>query len=255
MPDPGNRPSDAGRLLSLLWPPSTGARRGPDRSRTLNDVVDAAITIANRDGLAAVTMRAVAAELGVGTMTLYHYVPSKASLVALMIDRLYEQMPRPPLEQLSATERLQRVARLNRELFLTHSWLADTSSARPPLGPGLMAKYEYELNAFTALGLDDVSTDDCLIYLLTFVHGAARADLAARRQQLESGITDQEWWNVYGPLFDQIFDKHRYPTAARIGGAAGATRGAAYNPDQAFDFGLERTIDAINALGQDASST
>jgi len=249
VPDRRGRPLDARELLALLWEsPGAPSRRGPDRSRTLVEVVDAGIAVADRGGLPAVTMRAVARVLDVSTMSLYSYLPGKDALVALMVDRLYHQMPRPPLDGLEGAERLRAVADLNRKLFLTHPWLADSSSARPPLGPGVMAKYEYELSAFAGFGLDDVTTDDCLTYLLTFVHGAARASLSALNHQLESGTTDQEWWNQYQPLFARVFDEQRYPTAARVGSAAGTARGSAYSPDQAYRFGLDRTIDAIRAL-------
>lgn len=251
MVKPSGRGVDAGELLALLWEsPDVSSRRGPDRSRTLVEVVDAGIDTADRNGLSAVTMRAVARVLDVSTMSLYSYVPGKDALVALMVDRVYEQMPRPSFDGVKGADRLQRVADLNRRLFLVHPWLADSSSARPPLGPGVMAKYEYELSAFDGWGLDDITTDDCLTYLLTFVHGAARASLAVIGSQLDSGTTDQEWWNQHQPLFAQIFDEERYPTASRVGTAAGTARGTAYDPDQAYRFGLLRTIDAIQSLVQ-----
>ena len=244
-----SRAADPSRLLALLWQSAEAVpRRGPDRSRTLVEVVDAGINIADSGGLPAVTMRAVAQALSLSTMSLYSYVPGKDALVALMIDRLYGQMPRPPLIALPGPERLRQVADLNRQLFLAHPWLADSSSARPPLGPGVMAKYEYELSAFAGMGLDDVTTDDCLTYLITYVHGAARASTSAATQQLESGTTDQEWWDQHQPLLAQVFDEQRYPTATRVGTAAGTARGSAYDPDIAYRFGLDRTIYAIQAL-------
>lgn len=249
MVKPPGRGGNAGELLALLWEsPDVSSRRGPDRSRTLVEVVGAGIDTADGNGLSAVTMRAVARVLDISTMSLYSYVPGKDALVALMVDRVYQQMPRPTFDGLKGADRLQQLADLNRSLFLVHPWLADSSSARPPLGPGVMTKYEYELSAFAGLGLDDVTTDDCLTYLLTFVHGAARASLAVTGSQLESGTSDQEWWNQYQPLLARVFDEQRYPTAARIGTAAGTARGAAYDPDQAYRFGLLRTIDAIQSL-------
>lgn len=248
MPAEPRPPVDAGELLGLLWAEEASSRRGPDRSRTVADVVRAGVALADAEGLAAVTMRAVARALGSSTMSLYSYVPGKDALVTLMVDRVYDLMPRPPLDGVRGVARLRAVADLNRQLFSTHSWLADCSSARPPLGPGVMAKYEYELTAFGELGLDDVTTDDCLTYLLTFVHGAARAGLAVARDHGASSTTDQEWWDHYQPLLARVLDERRYPTAVRVGTAAGATHGTAYDPDQAYRFGLTRTIDAIQAL-------
>lgn len=255
MASSSSRPTDPAALLALLWGAEGDVvRRGPARSRTLAEVVEAGIATADRGGLAAVTMRAVAGALDVSTMALYGYVPGRDALVALMTDRVYLQMPRPSLADLPGRRRLERIADLNRQLFTAHRWVADGSSARPPLGPGVMAKYEYELGAFAGLGLDDVTTDDCLTYLLTFVDGAARAGLAAESTRLGSGTSDQEWWERHQPLLARVFDEERYPTAARVGTASATARGTAYDPDQAYRFGLALTVDAICSLVPGAGS-
>jgi AcrR family transcriptional regulator len=244
-----SRPTDPAELLALLWgSPGSAVRRGPARSRTLEEVVRAGIVTADRGGLAAVTMRAVAGAVDVSTMSLYSYVPGRDALVALMADRVYLEMPKPSLADLPGRGRLERVADVNRQLLTAHPWVADGSSARPPLGPGVMAKYEYELGAFEGLGLDDGTTDDCLTYLLTFVGGAARAGLAAGSTRVSSGTSDQEWWDQHQPLLARVFDEERYPTAVRVGTASATARGTAYDPDQAYRFGLALTIDAIFSL-------
>ena len=67
-------------------------------------------------------------------------MPRKDALVAVMVDRVDEPTPRPPLEDVRGADRLRQVADLNRQLFLAHPWLADSSSGRPPLGPGMVRK-------------------------------------------------------------------------------------------------------------------
>jgi hypothetical protein len=71
--------------------------------------------------------------------------------------------------------RLAAIAEENRALYERHSWAAGLPASRPPLGPGVAAKYEHELRAFAGMGLDDVQTDSALTYLLGFVQAAARA--------------------------------------------------------------------------------
>ena len=246
-------PSDPAVLLALLWRHTaplgqTGQRRGPRPACTVDDVVEAAIALADRDGLEAVSMRAVAGTLGVATMSVYTYVPGKAELVDLMVDAVHAHMSRPPWGQRSWQERVRAVADSNYAVLCQHSWLAVVSSARPVLGPGGMAKYDHELSAFEGLGLDDVTVDDALGYLLTFVHGAAREATAARASELTTALSDQQWWERNAPLLAQVFDERTYPTAARIGSAAGAARGSAYDPDHAYAFGLARTLEGIHAL-------
>jgi hypothetical protein len=145
-------------------------------------------------------------------------------------------------------ERLAAVARDNRALFEAHPWAAAVSTSRPPLGPGLMAKYEHELSALATAGLDDVETDAALTFLLDFVRSAALSAHDARATGRDSGMTDEQWWTANAPLLARILDEDAYPTAARVGTAAGAAHGGAYSPDHAWEFGLERVLDGLGAL-------
>ena len=65
--------------------------RGPKRRTDLDSVVRAAIELADAEGLDAVSMRRVAERLGIGTMSLYTYVPGKGELLDLMLDTVYGQ--------------------------------------------------------------------------------------------------------------------------------------------------------------------
>jgi AcrR family transcriptional regulator len=240
---------DPARTLQLLWrDPTAIPRHGPRQGLSIDAVVDAATELADAQGLDAVTMRQVARALGVVPMTLYTYVPSKAELLDLMLDAAYAGMPRTDTSGQPWRERLAAVAAENRHLFETHPWAAAVSTIRPPLGPGQMAKYQHELSAFDGLGLDDVTVDDCLTYLLSFVQACARAAADARDMQRESAMDDGQWWAANAPLLARVLDENAYPTAARVGAAAGAAHGSAYNPGHAYDFGLPRVLDGLAAL-------
>ena len=71
----------------LLWGPPAGARRGPKPRYTLDAIAEAAMTIADDEGLDAVTMQRVAERLGTTKMALYRYMPGRAELDAVMLDR------------------------------------------------------------------------------------------------------------------------------------------------------------------------
>jgi len=236
------------RTIDLLWFEEPASRRGRKKGLTVAQVVDAAIALADAEGLDAVSMRRVAQELGVVPMTLYTYVPDKAALLDLMLDAIYLRMPREDRAEAPWRERLAAVAEENRVLYERHPWAAGLSHSRPPLGPGLMAKYEHELRAFAGAGLDDVETDSALTYLLGFVQAASRAAAEARAEIERSAQSDRQWWEESGPLLAKVFDPHTYPTAVRIGAAAGAELGGAFNPGHAYAFGLERVLDGLGVL-------
>ena len=193
-------------------------------------------------------MRTLSGRLGVSPMTLYTYVPGKAELIDLMLDALYAAMPRRPWPRRQHWRaRLSAVAEANRGLYADHPWAARVSTARPPLGPGLMAKYEHELAAVDGLGLSDVEMDAALTFLLAFVQGTAVAAHDTAMAAIETG-SDEDWWAEAGPLLARALDPERYPLAARVGTAAGEAQGAAYDPERAYSFGLERVLDGLGVL-------
>ena len=240
---------DPATVLELLWGIAPAApRRGPRPALSLERIVRTAIEIADRDGLEAVTMRRLAQALGVAPMALYTYVPGKAELLDLMLDAVYADMPRAPWGDEGWRQRLTTVAHDNRALFAAHPWAAAVSTGRPPLGPGLMAKYEHELSALADAGLDDVETDAALTFVLDFGRTCALAAQDARAADRDSGMSDAQWWSANAPLLARILDADAFPTAARVGTAAGAAQGGAYSAERAWQFGLERVLDGLAAL-------
>jgi AcrR family transcriptional regulator len=232
----------------LLWREGTSGTRGPRQTLTVDRVVDAAVALADAEGLTVVTMRRVAQALGVAPMSLYTYVPGKAELLDLMLDAVYARMDRTPPAGEGWRDRVTAVAEDNRILCERHPWMAQVSTTRPTLGPGQLAKYDYELGAFDGIGLDDVAMDACLTFLLGFVQTCARATVDARAAQLESAMSDAEWWAVNEPLLSRVLDGSAYPLASRVGSAAGEAYGGAYSAAYAYEFGLGRVLDGIAAL-------
>lgn len=249
MPAERSSAGDPARTLELLWrDPAQAPRRGPERGRNLEHVVAAATDLADREGLPAVTMRRVAQALQVAPMTLYTYVPGKAELLDLMLDTAYAGMRRRDTAGEPWRQRLTAVAEENRALFDAHPWAATVSTLRPPLGPGLMAKYEHELSALDGVGLDDVERDDALTYLLSFVQASARTAAEAHAARRESAMDDEQWWAANAPLLARVLDPEAYPLATRVGTAAGTAHRAAHDPDHAYRFGLQRVLDGLAVL-------
>ncbi|GAA4015060.1 TetR/AcrR family transcriptional regulator [Allokutzneria multivorans] len=239
---------DPARSLALLWRTAERSARKGKTDLSVDSIVRAAIEVADRDGLGALSMRRVAEELGVGTMSLYTHVPGKGELFDVMQDTVNAETARPDLGDQPWRARLDQVARENHKLYLRHPWLLQVAANRPVLGPNLIAKYDYELRAVDGIGLSAVEMDSVITLVNGFVHGAARTSLDAAQAEQRTGMTDEKWWQAHQPFLARMSDAESYPLAAAVGTAAGEAHNAAVNPDHAFEFGLERILDGIEAL-------
>ncbi|MFI6867913.1 TetR/AcrR family transcriptional regulator C-terminal domain-containing protein [Nocardia sp. NPDC050406] len=246
---------DPARTLELLWrePGQGGSVRGPKQRTTVDAVVAAAIEIADTEGLSALTMRSVAAKLGLTPMATYTYVPGKAELLDLMLDTVYQRMPRTDLTGMPWRDRVCAIAAENREMFDRHPWVAYLPTTRPPLGPGVAVKYEHELSAFDGLGLTDLEMDSALTYVLGFVNSVARIAIDTQRAAADSGMSDHEWWERAAPVLARVFDEARFPLGARVGAAAGQAHDSAYSAEHAYRFGLARVLDGLESLIEKSS--
>lgn len=241
---------DPARTLALLWrtqkqtPERTSRKGKPDLS--VDRIVQAGIALADTEGLKALSMRRVAESLGVGTMSLYTYVPGKGELIDVMVDTVQAATGREPAQ--TWREHLAYVARENLALYRRHPWLLQVAPSRTVLGPQVAAKYDFELRGLEGIGLDDVEMDSVLNLVLGHVQNSARGLTSAELTEKETGLTDQQWWDAAVPFLMTVFDPARYPVAARVGGAVGQAHQSAYSPEHSFEFGLEMLLDGIERL-------
>jgi AcrR family transcriptional regulator len=232
--------------LVLLWR-SPGARAspsglGPDR------IIRAAIEFADAQGLSSVSMRRVADRLGVGTMSLYTHVPGKAELLDAMLDVVLGETARPEKVPGGWRGRLEVVARENLSLLRRHPWILEVDIGRPPLGPNMIAKYDYELHAVDGIGLTDLEMDAVVTLVLSHAAGAARATANADGARKDTGLTSGQWWSRSAPVLHQFLRPDRFPLAVRVGVAVAEANDGAHDPDHAFSFGLQRLLDGIEGL-------
>lgn len=244
-------PPDARTLVRLLWRSGPEAdarpRRGPKQRVSVDEIVDTAVDLADRNGLDTVSMRALATALGIGPMSLYTYVPSRDVLVALMIDRVATDHPMPEPATTPA-ESLAAIARALRDELLAHPWLLDAPPWRHVLGPNGLARYERQLEALESADLPDLDRDRILSVLTSFVVGNAREAVSARTAPSRSGMSDAEWWEAVAPELDAVIPDGAYPLANRVGSAAGELYQAPGAPAEVFEFGLARLLDGLRPL-------
>src|SRR6185437_14930229 len=117
----------------FFWAQRPRPTRGPKPALTLDQIAEAGIAIADAEGLAAVSMQRVAADLGYTKMALYRYVPGKAELVAAMLERYMGEPPELPATGWRAALTAWAEALLAR--FEGHAWSLEATTGRRAVGP------------------------------------------------------------------------------------------------------------------------
>ena len=223
--------------IALLWDRRATPRRGPAPALSLGMIAQAGISIADADGLAAVTMQRVAAALGVTKMALYRYVPGKAELVALMIDLGIGEPPRSAGAAGDWRPRLDRWARQMFSRFWQHPWALEATVGSRAIGPNELGWMEEAVAALAGTGLDGGEMLDVAATLA----GHVRA-IAQQRSALAGGRPEQAMEAAIAALLRGR--EERFPALQAALGSA-AEHGA---QDMALDFGLARILDGVGLL-------
>ncbi len=162
------------RHLQLLWGLEPAGRRGPRPSRTIQEIGDAAVAIADAEGVGAVSMKRVAESLGLTTMSLYRYVDSKHDLYAVMSDCAAGAPPVRYGPRSAWRRRLQTWGVAIAEVRLAHPWMADVQTGGPPLTPNLVSWMELGVRAFDSTALSYQERFSALLAVDSFVSGHVR---------------------------------------------------------------------------------
>jgi AcrR family transcriptional regulator len=239
---------DLRRSIALLWGVPGAGRRGPKPSRSVDEVVLAAIGIADAEGLPAVSMRRVAEALKLSPMSLYTYVPSKAELLDLMLDRVAAEIEDSGSTLQEWRAKLEHQARQRWAMAQRHPWIMQVGVHRPPLGPNVLATAEATLRATDGVGLDDREMQLVAGLMGNYVRGAVRAAFEAREVEQLSGITDEQWWAANAELLEGLIEPARYPNTVRVIESGRAAREPRIDPQRSFEFGLQLVLDGIEVF-------
>ncbi|MFI9814756.1 TetR/AcrR family transcriptional regulator C-terminal domain-containing protein [Saccharothrix variisporea] len=207
---------------------------------TADAVVRAALAIADAEGLGALSMRRVAAGLGVAAMSLYRHVPGKDELVLRMIDSVFVASP-PPEATGGWRERLEAVARVQWDMFSRHPWLAGAiSMTRPTVLPNAVAHTEWIMQALDGHGLSVEEALQTAVTLFGFVRGIAVNLEHEAEQRQHTGITNDEWMDRQSAALASLASSGRFPMFARLLGTE-----VDMELRTLFEFGLARMLDGI----------
>lgn len=231
-----------------------GGRAGqspkPPRGLSRPDIVAAAIAVADAEGADAVSMRRVARELGVGTMSLYWHVESKEELHQLMLERVRAQASAAePTGDWRAD--LRAYAFAARAALLRHPWAIDFIGSGPPSGPNDVRNAERLLAALDGLGLSPVTSMWIAMTVVTYVLGAALREVQEIRWQrsmedVKETAQASELAEISTELRRVVRESGRYPRVAAIMDA-GIDPDAAETRQERFEFGLNCVLSGIES--------
>ena len=228
-----------------IWArPEPGARRA---RFTREQIAETALAIADAEGFEAVSMRRVAAELGAGTMTLYHYVRTKDELVALMDNAIVGELLIPDGElPTDWREALTLIAGRTRDAFARHPWALDAMRGGG-IGPNGIRHMEQSVGAVAELDLDDVTRFEIITLIDDYVFG-----YAMRRRSPGPGEPEarEEWLNRAGAYIEEQVAAGDFPHLRAMMPEAGMSAfweqlEEADFEEGRFERGLERLLDGI----------
>jgi AcrR family transcriptional regulator len=232
------------RRSQLLWEDRNPGTRGPKAAVSPDDVVQAAIEIADADGLAAVTMGAVAGRLGFTTMALYRYFPSKETLLDAVIDAGTGKPPVFAEPREHWRREASQWAHAKRASLCARPWLAELPFVAAPHGPNWLLWLEAITNILSRTGLNAQDIGGALSVIDGYTRGASDTAVSLARAKTR-GISDAEWAAGVGADLGRAVGDPRFPCFAAV--ITAPSDGTPRTLEQGFDWGLERVLDGIEA--------
>lgn len=235
--------------LDLLWGRRSKARRGPRAELSVDAIVRAATTLADAEGLEAVSMGRVAKELGFTPMSLYRHLGGKEELLQLMWNASADGAESLVLEGDGWRERLLNWALIQREMLDRHPWITQMPMGAPPMAPNSLHFVERGLEALDPTPLAD--EDKLRIIGLISSYTLSEARMANDAARAVAGATDDEAAPPasFGGLLRELVDEATFPRLYRIAMATptGAVADQAAEAES-FRWGLQRILDGVQAL-------
>lgn len=228
-----------------LWLRPEQPARGPRLPFTRAELTSAAVAIADAEGLEALSIRRLAAELEARPMAIYSYVTGKDEVIELMVDAVTAEYLAPAGDTGGDWRtQLRNLAERSRRALHRHPWLASLAGGRQAASPNRIALFEQVLTTLDGLGL---SMDEMLTVmgmLLSYIHGFVQTELADSEALRRTGLDLKQWMTLQLPYIRSVIDSGDYPMFTRMTTETGRTLTSF---DERWDYGLERLLDSIQA--------
>ncbi|RZT86765.1 TetR family transcriptional regulator [Pseudonocardia sediminis] len=239
---PGPRSGSVVAAGTVPERPRPGAR-AVDGDRAA--IVTRAIALADDGGLPAVSLRALAAEVGTPTMSLHRRVGGKDELVRLMIGAAFDGAPPPHTAPSGWRSGLETTARRQWEIYRAHPWLAQVvSMTRPQAIPGLLRHAEYAARALEDTALHPHARLELHLILFGYVRGAAVNLAPEAAAQADTGL-DADTWAAQADPIGAALATGDFPALARL---TDGPEDYPFDLDRLFESGLRRTLDGFGVL-------
>ena len=228
----------------LLWVDRQQGSRGPKPGLTREEVIEAAMVIADRDGLGGVTMAAVASGVGFTPMALYRYFPSKEALLDAIVDAAYGLPPAPPAPEGHWRAEVAAWARAKRAMLCANPWLAELPFVAAPHGPNWLAWLEALARPFARTGIDPADIGQMISIIDGYTRGSSDTAVSLARARAR-GISEAQWAAAVGVDLGRAIGDPRFPAFASVITAPSCGKSRTF--DESFEFGLDRVLDGIAA--------
>jgi AcrR family transcriptional regulator len=257
---PAPRPLPPG--LDLLWGRRERGKRGPRPGLSAEAIVDAAVRIADAEGLEAISMARVAAALKFTTMSLYRYVASKDELLQLMFNASALGAESIVLEGDDWRSRLRSWAIIQRDMLDLHPWITRMPMAAPPVAPNSLHFVERALEALDGTGLTNSEKMRGIGLISSYTLSEAKmANDAARAMAAQAEAAQAEAGTAGGPpvgdsgegppftfesLLRELVDEQTYPQLYRL--AWDSSPADSLSEREEFAAGVDLILDGIQVL-------
>lgn len=209
---------------------------------TRDGVVDTAIVIADAESMAAVSMRRLAVALGISTMAVYRYVPSRDDLALAMLDRVLGEIA-PPVASGSWRSDLEAAATSLWQVMVRHPWAAGAlSMTRPGSMPNAMPLAESMLGALGAAGIEPVQAFTDYLCLVTLIRGVGATLEPEAFDRADTGLTSDEWMDTRIGELRAMAPADRFSAMRRI-----IDTGYPYHSETLMESGLRTFLDGVAA--------
>src|SRR6266849_352203 len=232
--------------IAAAWGIRERPHKGPKPALSLARIVDAAVRVADAEGLGAVSMGRVAAELGAAPMSLYRHVSAKEELLALMVDAAWGDSPGSPGPGEGWRAGLSRWAWAMHAAARRHPWVVRIPVNGLPVMPREVAWFEDALACLRDTGLTEARKGSVIMLLAGYVRNVAATEADVESAIRSSGLDPSAWMSSYAGLLRQLTDPQRFPALTEL--IAAGVFDAADAPDDEFIFGLDRILDGIEVL-------